>query len=319
VEPVTTWEDDPAVLTKVEHAALEGHFGPSSLEGGSGAGLEEGAVFLGLRLLLEAGRLVREQRTVADRTGLILKDDGSPATDIEKAIEMQLRGLLASLDIEAVVVGEETGGDLPDTGLAIAIDPIDGTWAFLTETETYSTTLALIREGETVLGMISNPVTGELAYATVGGGARLVRLPLFGELPAAHDLPTLSGENGPILVNFHPNRLAGSVMEALYRSWGRHDVAMVRSPGGSPAWALVEAARGHFVYANLWSEREAAAYDLAAGALIVREAGGDVIDLGGKPIHALRHTGPFLAGLDPAARNHLIKLVQQGIKSGPRS
>jgi len=168
------------VLTEVERSAVESHLAGSDLERPSGGSEVDQAVFVGLRWLLEAGQLVREQRSVLARPEATIKGDGSPSTDVEEAIELRLRELLASLDSEAVVVGEETGGDLPEEGLAVAIDPIDGTWAFLTETETYSTTLALIRDRRTVLGMISNPVTGEVAYATDAGGARLLRLSLFG-------------------------------------------------------------------------------------------------------------------------------------------
>ena len=82
---------------------------------------------------------------------------------------------------------------------------------------------------------------------------------LFGEPDEAYALRVPVSQDSPILVNVHPNRNAHSVVDTLYRAWERGDIAMVRSPGGSPAWALVEAARGHFVYANLWSKRAAQA------------------------------------------------------------
>ena len=86
-----------------------------------------------------------------------------------------------------------------------------------------------------------------------------------------------------LLVNVHPNRKGAWLLDTLYRAWQRAEVDMVRSPGGSPAWALVEVARGHFTYVNLWSKRPAQAYDLAAGAIIVRRAGGELIGLEGGP------------------------------------
>jgi myo-inositol-1(or 4)-monophosphatase len=276
-------------------------------------GVREGVeTFFGIRLLLEAGQLVRENRVTAGLSGVTIKEDGSPVTEIEERIESRLRDWLNAFGSDAIVIGEETGGVLPAKGTAIAIDPIDGTWAFLGETETYSTTLALIRDGGTVLGMISNPTTGEIAYAKAGGGSRLIRLSLFGEPDEAYDLGAQPKRDGPVLVNIHPNQKAGGVVRALYRAWERGDAAMVRSPGGSPAWALVEAARGHFAYANLWSGRQAEAYDLAAGALIVRGAGGEVTDLDSAPIDALRHSGPFVAGLDPQIRSWLCELLLEG-------
>ncbi len=87
-------------------------------------------------------------------------------------------------------------------------------------------------------------------------------------------------------------------------------IKMVRSPGGSPAWALVESARGHFAYINLWSKRAAKAYDLAAAVLILRRAGGDVVAKDGTPVNALNHGGPFIAALDARKVEPLCALVQ---------
>lgn len=301
------------MLRDIEQRAIEGHFASADFASSMPDDPEQGALFLGLRLALEAGQLVRQQRTILDPLDVIVKGDGSPATRVEEAIESRLRELLHSLDSEVVVVGEETGGTLPGSGLAVAIDPIDGTWAFLSDSETYCTTVALIQDRETLLGMVSNPVTGEIAYATASGDARLIRLPLFGEATAALALGSRPTEGAPPLVHLHPSRQAGSVMGALYAAWERNDIHMVRSTGGSPAWALVEAARGHFTYANLWSERAAEAYDLAAGVLVVRRAQGEVVDLAGRSIDPIRHSGPFVAGASAAPRARVIELVQQAL------
>ena len=299
---------------RFQRAAINGHRTGAPLELPQIAG-ETTLTHFGLRLLLDAGRLVREQRSTLDRSDVALKADGSPATHIEEEIERRLREWVSDLDPEAVVVGEETGGELPRKGAAIAIDPIDGTYAFLSDSETYCTTLAVIRNGDVVLGMVSNPVTGEIAYANAGGGARLVRLTLFGEPDESIELRAAKIMEGPMLVDVHPSRTAAALMSELYRAWESREVDMVRSPGGSPSWSLVGAARGHFVYVNSWSKRPAEAYDLAAGTLIVREAGGDVFDPNGLPIDGLRHTGPFIAGLDRAKVAKLTTSIRSVLES----
>jgi fructose-1,6-bisphosphatase/inositol monophosphatase family enzyme len=304
------------VLTAIERAAIDGHRRSLDAAPPTDAGADDVALYLGIRLLLEAGQLVRERRGKTAQAGVTIKEDGSPATEVEHRIESRLRSWLSAVGSDAVVVGEETGGVLPTAGTAIAIDPIDGTRAFLAETETYSTTLALIRDGEVVLGMVSNPTAGEIAYAVAGGASRLIRLSTFGEPDEAGALKRPSTPERPLLVNFHPSRRGADVVAALYRAWGQREVAMVRSPGGSPAWALVEAARGHFVYANLWSKRAAEAFDLAAGVLVVRQAGGDVCDLDGEPIDALRHRGPFVAGMDPQMLSRLAGLMRGNLGDG---
>jgi fructose-1,6-bisphosphatase/inositol monophosphatase family enzyme len=267
-------------------------------------------------MLLDAGRLVREKRMVACRQDVLYKDDGSPATRLEADIELLLRDRLAKFEPSAVVIGEETGGALSRSGFEIAIDPVDGTWAFLSGTETYTTTLAVFRDGVPILGMISNPTTGEIGYATVGGDSRLVQLSVFGESDRATSLPEYEDATREILVNFHPSRTWGSVVGGLYDAWRERGVRMVRSPGGSPSWALVEAARGAFVYLNMWSKRPAEPYDLAPGVLLVRNAGGEVTDLEGKPIDMLSHAGPFVASVHDHAREKVAEIARNMLTGG---
>ena len=267
-------------------------------------------VAFGLYMVLDAGRLVREKRMVAGRQDVLYKDDGSPATRLEADIETMLRNRLAKFEPSAVVVGEETGGAMSGSGIEIAIDPVDGTWAFLSGTETYTTTLAVFRDGVPILGMISNPTTGEIGYATAAGDSRLLQLSVFGESDRAISLPEYEDTAREVLVNFHPCRTGRSVVNGLYDVWQERGVRMVRSPGGSPSWALVEAARGAFVYLNLWSKRPAEPYDLSPGVLLVRNAGGEVTDLEGKPIDMLRHAGPFVASIHERGREQVAEIAK---------
>ena len=267
-------------------------------------------VAFGLYMLLDAGRLVREKRMVSAREDVLYKDDGSPTTRLETDIESLLRSRLAKFEPNAVVVGEETGGTFSSSGFMVAIDPVDGTWAFLSGTETYTTTLTVFEDGEAILGMISNPVTGEIGYATRDGGARLLQLSVFGEPDSACDLPEPGVDSEIVLVNVHPSRDGGPIVGALYENWREKGVRMVRSPGGSPAWALLEAARGSFVYLNLWSKRPAEPFDLAPGVLLVQRAGGQVTDLEGKPIDMIHHSGPFVASVCEKARQHVTDIAR---------
>ena len=193
------------------------------------------------------------------------------------------------------------------------MDPIDGTWAFLSGTSTWTTTLAVFKDGKPILGMVSNPTTGEIGYAT-HKGSRLVRLSVFGEKDAACTLPSRRVTDDAVLVNVHPNREALVVINALYDAWQNDHIRMVRSPGGSPAWALLEAAKGEFVYTNMWSRRPTAAYDLAAGVMLVEGAGGQVVSLDGDPIDVLSHEGPFVAAIDENARHVVVDIVRGALQ-----
>ena len=125
-------------------------------------------------------------------------------------------------------------------------------------------------------------------------------------------MPLPGADSADALVNVHPSRAAAPLVASLYAAWQGDSLRMVRSPGGSPSWALLEAAKGNFVYVNLWTKRPAEAFDLAAGVLLVEGAGGRVTDLDGESIDPVRHAGPFVAGVDAASRQKVIEIARQG-------
>jgi fructose-1,6-bisphosphatase/inositol monophosphatase family enzyme len=268
---------------------------------------------MGLTLLMKSGLVIREMRLGPLKDSVKYKKDGSPATRQEKEIEILLRDTLARFCPEAHVLGEESGGSIPSTGLAVAIDPIDGTWALLNRMETCATSLIFLRDRVPFLGMVLNPVTGELGYAFSGSRARLVQFSIFGEQDVGCDLPLEQVQSSSVLVNVHPQKKADLLTDKLFHLWRKGGLNMVRMPGGSPSFALLEAAKGSFSYVNLWSDKAATAYDLLAGILIVRGAGGDVVDLSGKPVRNIGHSGPFVAGIDAELRGKFVQFTNQAL------
>jgi fructose-1,6-bisphosphatase/inositol monophosphatase family enzyme len=266
-------------------------------------------LYFTLNAALETCAFLRELRGSSAARQERTKSDDTPTVAGEKAIEENLRSLLQSCDATAVLVGEETGGTLPQEGYALAVDPIDGTWAFLADTESYATALTIYSDGNPLVGVVANPVTGEIGHAVLDGEARLLQLAAFGEPDASRQLPLNRPTNRPILVHLQATRESASLQDVVLNAWRSKDVRLVRSAGGSPAWALVEAARGHFTYVNPWKGRSAEPWDLSAGGLILRAAGGDVVDLNGKSISLVGHTGPFVAGIEEGARNRVIHIL----------
>lgn len=301
-------------LTALEQRVLDGYRGGAPLEPGSPLD-SDSWVAATLVMALRAARKVRESGLEARQA--LLKEDGSPYTRLEQAIENVVRAELHSFAPDASMIGEETGGGGIGPGFALALDPIDGTWAFLTETSTYAVTLSVFEDGVPYLGVIANPDSGEVAYARAQGGTRLVRLGLFGQGDVAFDLPHVHPPSKKLLVNLHPSRGGREALLALHDAWVGGEAAMIRSPGGSPAWFLLEAARGHYVYVNLWSEAPAAPWDLAAGCLAVRGAGGEVVDLDGQRVEAVGHSGAFVAGVDPARMDQVLRILRTIERSVP--
>ncbi len=259
---------------------------------------------------LDAMRTIRTATATSLAQETELKEDGSPVTAIEGQIERAILDALQAFAPDATLVGEESGGSLPATGDAVALDPLDGTWAFVTGSGAYATSLAVFHDGVPHVGVIGSPTTGEVVYASRGAGTRLLTLPLFEEGHSATDLPVYAESN--ILVSLHPSRSAGQTVRQLYEAWSEGNIRMVRSQGGSPALALAEAAKGRYVYVNMWSREAAAPYDLAGGVLVVREAGGEVTRLDGTPVDVLNHRGPVFAGVNHDALAHVAQLVAAG-------
>jgi histidinol phosphatase-like enzyme (inositol monophosphatase family) len=114
------------------------------------------------------GEVLPRFRGVAVET----KRDGSPVTEADRGAERAMRELLAGATPEIPVVGEEFGGDAPTSGRHWLLDPIDGTIAFSRGIPLFSTLVALIEDGQPVLGLIDLPALGERYLGWRGGGCQ---------------------------------------------------------------------------------------------------------------------------------------------------
>lgn len=99
-------------------------------------------------------------------------------TDADLAAEEAISRALAQNFPEALVLGEEAiAADpglldrLPDAELAFVIDPIDGTWNYAAGLATFGVILAVVVRGQTVLGLLYDPVMDDWVIACAGGGA----------------------------------------------------------------------------------------------------------------------------------------------------
>ncbi|MHC4992554.1 MAG: inositol monophosphatase family protein, partial [Planctomycetota bacterium] len=251
-------------LTELEQQCLESF--RSSGDGWPTPGQaadDVGWIRFALAATLHAGRMVRAMRALPLQGETAFKDDASPVTAHEREIEWMIRGRLSAFCPDATFLGEESGGGIALSGISVAVDPVDGTWALLNRMSTFSVVLAAFRGAEPFLGVIANPATGDIGYAAGDGSTRMIQLDAFGERDVAVDLPLDRARADSVLVNVHPARKAGPTVERLMAAWQSNEIQMVRMEGGSPAAALLDAAKGSFVYVNLWDKRPAEPFDLA--------------------------------------------------------
>ncbi len=100
------------------------------------------------------------------------KADGSPVTEADRAAETAIRDTLRRATPDFGLLGEEFGSDTTPDRPHWVIDPIDGTIAFSRGIPLFSTLIALIEDGEPILGLIDLPALGERYLGWKGGGCR---------------------------------------------------------------------------------------------------------------------------------------------------
>jgi len=139
---------------------------------------------------LDLPRLARAAETACDRAraeilprfrnvAVEIKKDGSPVTEADRAAEQALRGVLRDALPEAAILGEEFGAEgVSGASLQWVIDPIDGTIAFSRGIPLFGTLLALLEDGEPVLGVIDCCAIGERTVGWKGGGCRRNGVPV---------------------------------------------------------------------------------------------------------------------------------------------
>ena len=89
------------------------------------------------------------------------KSDDSPVTIADKMAEEKMRELIIKQYPDHGILGEELGSHKPDAEYQWILDPIDGTRSFICGTPLFGTLIALLKNGEPVLGAMNFPVLGQ--------------------------------------------------------------------------------------------------------------------------------------------------------------
>ncbi len=191
------------------------------------------------------------------------KSRGEPVTEADLAIDSFLRReLLAARPSYGWLSEESSERERPDAQRIFIVDPIDGTTAFLKEKPHFSISVAVVDEARPVAGVVYNPITEECFTAAEAAGSRLngaaIRVSACATLEGCRML-------GSKEVFAHP---AWSVSPSL--PWPQMQIE-ARS---SVAYRMALVAAGMFDAALVLSAKHD--WDMAAGELIVREAGGKV-------------------------------------------
>jgi myo-inositol-1(or 4)-monophosphatase len=196
-------------------------------------------------------------------------------TPADVEVERQFRSLVHARFPDHGVLGEETGTDLRGRGSRFRwiVDPIDGTTNFAHGLALFCVSIALELDGQIALGVVYDPMAEELFAAERGGGARLNGAPL------AVSTRSLLGD--ALVCTGFPytvQQVRRRQVETFSAFLGA--TRAVRRLG-SAALDLCYVAAGRFD--GFW-EKQLHPWDIAAGLLIVAEAGGTVTNYEGEPV-----------------------------------
>ncbi len=194
-------------------------------------------------------------------------------SDVDRASESALAEVIAQRHPGATLLAEEGSPDAGTTGgLVFVADPLDGTTNFLHGVPWYAVSIAALVDGVPTAGAIINAATGELFTATAGGGARRAGAPM--RVSAITDpARALVATGFPFSREEEIDRYL-PMLPAVMRA-----TAGLRRAGAA-ALDLADVACGR--YEAFW-ELRLAPWDIAAGLLLIREAGGIVTTLAGAP------------------------------------
>ena len=236
-------------------------------------------------LLLSADRAARAGGEIVRAhfgapTGVREKAPGDWVTAADVASENAVRAVLER-ETGLPVFGEEEGGERAETGWLV--DPLDGTSNFVHGLDAVGVSVGLVAAGEPVVGVVHAPLLDRTYAARKGGGAFRDERPLHVSSRAPDQAIVATGfpfRRKDLLARYEP-----AFGVAIHRF---EDLRRVGAASLDLCWTAEGVFDGYF-------ELALGPWDVAAGALIVREAGGIVTDWDGDGAAWLT-TGNILAG-----------------------
>ena len=224
-----------------------------------------------LKLAISAG--VKAQQMIAHANDLKINHKGRAdlVTQIDLNSEALIRAHLTAALPDIPILGEEEGGKKQATQWIV--DPLDGTTNFVHGFPSYSVSIALMVDSELRVGCIVDGVSGDVYAATQNGGATHNQTPIqVSQTKYLKDSLLLTG------FPYDRHKHAAFYLKSV-------EAFMIRVQGirraGSAAMDLAHIASGR---ADGYWEFGLSPWDIAAGTLLVSEAGGCVTNMSGQPL-----------------------------------
>ena len=249
---------------------------------------------------LKAGKLIHLQTQRLDEVAYEKKERNDFVSDVDRAAEAEIVSALKRAYPDHGIIGEEGSAINPDSDFQWIVDPLDGTTNFLYGVPHFAVSIAMAYKGRLEHAVVYDPTLDELFTASRGDGARLnnrrIRVTSRRSMTGA-----LLGTGIPFRDSQVDNLDAYlETLKALVPG-----TAGIRRQG-SAALDLAYVAAGR--YDGFW-EFDLKSWDMAAGILLIQEAGGLASDMQGGNTHI--HTGNVVAG-SPKVFKEMLQRLRAG-------
>ncbi|WP_417274329.1 histidinol-phosphatase [Celeribacter halophilus] len=223
------------------------------------------------------------------------KDDDSPVTVADRAIEEQLRLRIKGAYPDHGIYGEEHGVENLDRSYVWVIDPIDGTKSFVTGHPLFGGLTALLQDGTPQLGQIDMPMLGERWCGVAGAQTTMNGTPV--QTSDCRDLASAYAyTTDPLLFAGHKQ----PVFDAL-----RNSVRLLRFGGDCYTYALLASG-----YCDLVLETGLEPYDYLPVVQVIQGAGGVISDWHGQPL-GIASSGDVLAAATPELHAEMLAKLNE--------
>jgi len=249
----------------------------------------------------EAGKIIKERIGTITDNEITQKSISDYVTEVDVLSEKTIIIRIKNHFPEHQIMAEESSNDYKKAEYLWIIDPLDGTTNFIHGFPVFAISIALMKKGEIVLGVVYDPLKNELFYAEQGSGAFLngkrihvssIKEPAFSLIATGFPfrnkqfIPSYIKIFQSLLYSVSDLRRAGAAaIDLAYVACGRVD--------------------GFFEFAL-------SPWDIAAGTVLIKEAGGVVSDFEGGQTYL--KTGHIVAG-NPVIHPFLIKKINEVLKN----
>jgi myo-inositol-1(or 4)-monophosphatase len=252
-------------------------------------------VNIAIRAARQAGDIIMRASERMDKLTITSKSENDYVSDVDQKAEQEIIRTIRKAFPDHTILAEESGHTEGSSEFEWVIDPLDGTTNYLHQFPQYSVSIALRHKGRLEHGVVYDPLKDEIFSASRGAGAQLNGRRLRVS-PARGLEGALLGTGFPFKDQRYLDIYLQMLKEMIIPTAG------IRR-AGSAALDLAYVAAGRLD--GFW-ELGLKPWDMAAGLLLIQEAGGMVADIKGG--HDIFETGHVIAG-NPKVFKAMIKAL----------